>query len=63
MYEFLKERNSSDILEQLLMNQNSIQEEIKSKLMSGYACSHTLFVFQFVIQKYKDQEIQNSNFS
>jgi len=34
-----------------LTNQNSIQEEIKSRLKSGNAES---FVFQFAIQKFKD---------
>ena len=37
--------------------QNSIQEEIKSKLKSGNACYHSvqnLFFFQFTIQKFKD---------
>ena len=40
-----------------LTNQNSIQEEIKSRLKSGNASYYSVtesFVFQFVIQKYKD---------
>jgi len=40
-----------------LTNQNSIQEEIKSRLKSGNACYHfgaESFVFQFAIQKFKD---------
>ena len=35
-------------------NQNSIQEEIKSRLKSGNAFSAESFVFQFAIQKFKD---------
>jgi len=35
-----------------LIDQNSIQEEIKNRLKSGKACYHS-FVFQFVIQIYK----------
>ena len=48
-----------------LTNQNSIQEEIKSKLKSGsayYQLSSESFVFQFAIQKFKD-DIQNYNFA
>jgi len=41
-----------------LTNQNSIQEEIKSKLKSGNACYRSFsaesFVFQFAFQKYTD---------
>ena len=37
-----------------LTNQNSIAEEIKSRLRPGNACYH---VFQFVIQKCKDQDM------
>jgi len=40
-----------------LTNQNSIQEEIKSRLKSGNDCYHSLqnfFVLQFPIQKFKD---------
>ena len=43
-----------------LTNQNSIAEEIKSRLRSGKACYHlvqNLFVFQAAIQKLKDQDI------
>jgi len=39
-----------------IMNQNSIEEEIKLSLKSGNACCHfgaESFVFQFAIQKYK----------
>jgi len=44
----------------ILTNQNSIGEEIKSRLRSGSACYHSMqnfFVFQFAIQKFKDQDI------
>ena len=40
-----------------LTNQSSIQEEIKSRLKSGYTCYRSVtksFVFQFAIQKCKD---------
>ena len=40
-----------------LTNQNSIQEEIKSRLKSGNACYRSVqnfFVFQFAIQKFKN---------
>jgi hypothetical protein len=39
-----------------LTNQNSIHEEIKSRLKSGNACYHSVqnLVFQFTIQKRKD---------
>ena len=43
-----------------LTNQNSIQKEIKGRLKLGNACYHSvqnLFVFQFAIQKFKDQDI------
>jgi len=39
-----------------LTYQNSIQEEIKSRLKSGNACYHlvqNLFIFQFAIQNFK----------
>jgi len=39
-----------------LTNQNSIQEEIKSRLKSGNACYYSVqsfFVFQCAIQKFK----------
>jgi len=42
-----------------LTNQNSIAEEIKRRLRSGYACYRSvqnLFVFQVAIQKFKDQD-------
>ena len=38
-----------------LTYQNSIQKEIKSRLKLGNACYHS--VFQFAIQKFKDQDI------
>jgi len=44
-------------LETTLTNQNSIQEEIKSRLKSGNACYHSvqnLFFFQFAVQNFKD---------
>ena len=39
-----------------LTNQNSVQEEIKSRLRSGNACYHSVqsLVFQIAIQKLKD---------
>jgi hypothetical protein len=40
-----------------LTNQNSLQEEIKSRLKSGNACYHfsaESFSFQFAIQRFKD---------
>jgi len=43
-----------------LTNQNSIPEEIKSRLRSGNACYHSvhnLLVFQVAIQKFKYQDI------
>jgi hypothetical protein len=43
-----------------LIDQNSIQEEIKSKLKLRNACYHSvqnLFVFQVAIQKLTDQGI------
>jgi len=45
-----------------LTYQNSIQEEIKSRLQSGNACTGS-FVFQFAVQKYKVKDIQNYNVS
>jgi hypothetical protein len=46
-----------------LMNQNSIHEEIKSRLKSGNACNHSVqnLVFQFANQKRKDSDLQNYN--
>ena len=38
-----------------LTHQNSIPEEIKSRLRSGNTCYHSFF--QFSIQKFKDQDI------
>jgi hypothetical protein len=41
-----------------LTNQNSIAEEIKSRLSSRNACfGAESFVFQVAIQKFKDQDI------
>ena len=42
-----------------LTNQNSIQKEVKSRLKLGNACYHLVqnLVFQFAIQKFKDQDI------
>jgi len=42
-----------------LKNQNSIQEEVKSKLKLVNAC----YFSQFAIQKFKDKKIQNFNFA
>jgi hypothetical protein len=46
-----------------LTNQNCIHAEIKSRLKSGNACYHSVqnLVFQFTIQKRKDEDIQNYN--
>jgi len=44
----------------VLTNQNSIAEEIKSRLRPGNACYHSVqnfFVFQVAIQKFKNQDI------
>ena len=48
-----------------LKNQNSIQEEMKSRLKLGNACYYSVqnLVVQFAIQKFKDQDIQNYNFA
>jgi hypothetical protein len=54
--------NSFETVEQfkylgtIITSQNSIYEEIKSRLKSGNACYHSAesFVFQFAIQKCKD---------
>ena len=49
-----------------LTNQNSIPEEIKSRLRSWNVCYHSvqnLFVFQVAIQKFKVQDIWNHNFA
>ena len=49
-----------------LTDQNSIPEEIKSRLRSGNAClsfGAESFVFQVAIQKFKDQDIKNYNFA
>jgi hypothetical protein len=47
----------------VITNQNSVQEEIKRRLMSGNAFSAESFVFHLSIQKFKDQDIQNYNFA
>ena len=48
------------------MNQNSIQEEIKSRLKTGNVCYHSLQNLLssgfFAIQKFKDLNIWNYNF-
>ena len=41
-------------------NQNSIAEEIKSRLRSGNACYHSVSI---VFQKFKDQDILNYTFA
>jgi len=44
-----------------LTNQNSIEEEIKSRLKSGSACYQSVrnrYVYQFATQKFKDYDIQ-----
>jgi hypothetical protein len=44
----------------MLTEQNSVQEEIRSRLKSGNACYHSvqnLFVFQVAFQTLKDQDI------
>jgi hypothetical protein len=41
-------------LETALTTQNSIQEEIKSRLKPGLSFGAESFVFQFSIQKFKD---------
>jgi hypothetical protein len=44
-----------------LTDQNSIQEEIKSRLKSGNACYHSvqnLLSSNFTLQKYKDEDTQ-----
>ena len=49
-----------------LTNQNSIAEEIKSRLRLGNACYHSVqnpFVFQVAIQKFKDQDTENYYFA
>jgi len=49
-----------------LTNQNSIQEEIQSRLKSGNACYHSvqnILSSSLLIQKYKDSGICNFNFS
>jgi hypothetical protein len=42
-----------------LTNQNSIQEEIKSRLKLENACYYSVqnLIFQFAIQKFKNQDI------
>jgi hypothetical protein len=57
------DKKSFKIMEQFkylrtnLMNQNSIQEDVKSRLKSGNACYQSVqksFLFQFSIQTYED---------
>jgi len=51
-----KRRDNSNI-GKTLTNQNSIQEEITSRLKLGKACYDSvlvLFIFQFAIRNYKD---------
>jgi hypothetical protein len=53
-------------LETAHTNQNSIPEDIKNRLMLGNSSYHSVqnpFVFQFGIQKYIDEDIQNCNFT
>jgi len=49
----------------MIINQNSIQEEIKGRLKSGNACYHSVqnLVFQFATQKFKNYDIRNYNFA
>jgi len=45
-----------------LTDQNSIKEEFKSRLKSGNACYHSVqngLSYNFTVQKYKDEDIQN----
>jgi len=47
-----------------LMNQNSNQEEIKSRLKSENACYHSvqnLLSSSLLLKKFKDQDVQNYN--
>ena len=49
-----------------LTNQNSIAEEIKSRLRSGNACFYSvqnLLSSRLLSKKFKDQHIQNYNFA
>jgi hypothetical protein len=45
-----------------LTNQNSVQEEIKSRPMLGSAC-YWSSVFQLVVQGFKDRDILNYSFT
>ena len=48
----------------MLTNQNSIQEEIKSRLKSGNACYYSvqnLLSSRFAVQKFKNLDIKNYN--
>jgi len=50
-------KKSSNIWKKILVNQNYIQEKIKSRLNPGNACYHAVrnfFVSQFAIQKFED---------
>jgi len=45
-------------------NQNTVSEDIKNRLKLGNSCYHSvqnIFFFQFGIQKYIDEDIQNCN--
>ena len=46
-----------------LTNQNSIQEEIKSRLKSGSACCHSVLNLLFSILLSKNLKIQKCNFA
>jgi hypothetical protein len=48
-----------------LTNQNSIHEEIKSRLKSGNACYHSArtFAFQFSTLKYTNKSIEKFNYA
>jgi len=49
-------------LETTLTNQNSIQEEIKSRLKSGNSCHHSVQNFCLPVC-YEKEDIQNYNFA
>jgi len=55
---FLERMEEFKYLGITLQNENSVQEEIKSRLKSGIACYLSFgaesFVFQFVIQKFEN---------
>jgi len=67
----IKNNNSSferveelKLLRTNLTNQNSIQEDIKSRLECGNACYHSgrIFCLPICYTKFKDYDIQNHNF-